>query len=61
MVLKITFGNKKMRISELLKTDGYVDIIEIDKITNKKGLIGVSNKYVNCKAIIIIYENKKVI
>lgn len=53
-----SFGDKKAKISELLKKNGFVDIIEKD-IKNPKGTIGVSNKYVNYKAYILIVESPK--
>jgi len=49
-----TFNEKKAKIAELLKSNGFVDIFEK---TIKNRTIGVSGKYVNCKAIILIVES----
>lgn len=53
-----TLNDKKIEIAKLLKTNGFVDILERD-IKNPRGVIGVSNKYVNCRAIILIVESPK--
>lgn len=53
-----TWGDKKEKISKLLETNGILDIIEKD-IKNSKGVIGVPNKYVNCKAIILIIKSSQ--
>jgi len=49
-----TWGEKKAKIAKLLKSNGFVDIVE-KPIKNRT--IGVSGKYVNCKAIILIVES----
>ena len=49
-----TLSKKKEKITELLKTNGFVDIFE-KQINNRS--ISISNKYLNCKAIIIIVES----
>ena len=57
MMAKVSsFGAKKTKIMKLLETNGFVDIIEKD-IKNPRGVIGISKKYINCKAIILILES----
>lgn len=57
MTTKVSsFGNKKTKIMKLLEKNGFVDIIEKD-IRNPRGIVGVSKKYINCKAIILILKS----
>lgn len=57
MTAKVSsFGDKKAEILKLLKTNGFVDIIEKD-IKNPRGVLGVSKRYINCRAIILIVES----
>ena len=57
MITKVSsIGSKKTKILKLLETNGFIDIIEKD-IKNTNGVVSVSKKYINCKAIILILES----
>lgn len=57
MIAKVSsIGSKKTKILKLLETNGFIDIIEKD-IKNANGVVSVSKKYINCKAIILILES----
>ena len=59
MIFLLTKGEIKAKIREALDNDDYLEIIE-DKITDSKGRVGTSKKYIDCDAIIIIRNGKSI-